>query len=55
MPRNAWGWCWLGRACAGIGEVSEARSAYAKAIELERSGGERTGARELLGGLNRKD
>lgn len=54
MPRNAWGWCWLGRACAGIGEVSEARSAYAKAIELERSGGERTGARELLGELNRK-
>lgn len=35
VPLNAWGWCWLGRACADMGEIEEARRAFAEAIRLE--------------------
>jgi hypothetical protein len=42
-PTNAWAWCWLGQACAALGERTEARAAYRRAMEL----GE-TNADELL-------
>lgn len=48
VPSNSWAWCWLGQACAGLGELAEARSAYARAVELEEQGGEETGAAERL-------
>ncbi len=48
VPDNAWNWCWLGKACEGMGELSEARSAYRRAIELEEAGGDETDARESL-------
>ncbi len=45
VPADGWAWCWLGKACEGMGEVEEARSAYEKAIELD---GDGTDAPELL-------
>jgi tetratricopeptide (TPR) repeat protein len=33
-PTNAWAWCWLGQACAALGERTDARAAYERAIEL---------------------
>jgi tetratricopeptide (TPR) repeat protein len=42
-PTNAWAWCWLGQACAALGERTDARVAYERAMEL----GE-TDAGELL-------
>jgi tetratricopeptide (TPR) repeat protein len=42
-PTNAWAWCWLGQACAALGERTDARAAYERAMEL----GE-TDAGELL-------
>ena len=50
-PHNAWAWCWLGRACEGLGEKGEARSAYRRAVELEAQGGFETDAAELLAKL----
>jgi hypothetical protein len=50
-PHNAWAWCWLGRACEGLGETSEASSAYRRAVELEADGGFETDAPELLARL----
>lgn len=51
VPTNAWAWCWLGKACAALGELAEARSAYETAVTLERAGGEETDAPELLAEL----
>lgn len=34
-PECAWVWCWYGRAAEAVGELEEARSAYAHAIWLE--------------------
>jgi tetratricopeptide (TPR) repeat protein len=50
-PCGSWSWCWLGRAAQAVGETSEARAAYERALELERAGGEETDARELLEAL----
>ena len=33
-PTNAWAWCWLGQACAALGERTDARAAYERAMEL---------------------
>lgn len=33
-PTNAWAWCWLGQACEALGELTDARAAYRRAIEL---------------------
>ena len=45
VPADGWAWCWLGKACEGMGELEEARSTYEKAIELD---GDETDAPELL-------
>jgi tetratricopeptide (TPR) repeat protein len=50
-PHNAWAWCWLGRACAGTGDLAEARAAFERALACERAGSFATDAEELLGGL----
>ena len=50
-PRNSWAWCWFGKACTSLGEVSEARAALKRALELEAAGSFETDARELLRGL----
>ena len=44
-PTNAWAWCWLGRACTGLGWTKEAREALKRAVELD---GDETDAPELL-------
>ncbi|WP_051471426.1 ADP-ribosylglycohydrolase family protein [Patulibacter minatonensis] len=33
-PLGAWNWCWYGQAAEAVGELSEARRAYRRAIEL---------------------
>ncbi len=53
VPGNAWAWCWLGHACAALGEVGEARLAYRRALELEEDGAEETNAAEHLAELER--
>jgi tetratricopeptide (TPR) repeat protein len=47
-PRNAWAWCWLGKACHAMGETAEARAALRRAIACERAGSCETDARTLL-------
>src|SRR4051794_36361595 len=47
-PHGAWNWCWYGYAAEAIGEVTEARRAYRRAIELERAGDQATDAAERL-------
>ena len=47
-PHNSWAWCWLGRACEGLGELGEAERAYRRAIELEEEGAYETDALEFL-------
>ncbi len=47
-PRNAWAFCWLGHACAGFEERSEAEAAYRRAIELAEEGSYETDAPECL-------
>lgn len=51
-PMGSWNWCWYGRAAEAIGELSEARTAYLRAIELEAEGGEATDADERLAALD---
>ncbi len=46
-PAAAWNWCWLGKAAEAIGELTEARVAYERAIELSEDDDE-TDAPELL-------
>ena len=50
-PSNAWAWCWLGKACEGLGEAEEAASAYRRAIKLEQEGGFETDAPDRLASL----
>ncbi|WP_304786383.1 hypothetical protein [Patulibacter sp.] len=51
-PTGAWNWCWYGRAAEAIGEIAEARAAYARAIELEGlEDGDQTDAAERLTAL----
>ena len=47
-PKNSWAWCWFGQACAGKGDLEEARDAYWMAIDLERIGSFETNAIDLL-------
>lgn len=47
-PWNGWGWCWYGKASTALGELGDARAAFAKAVELEEAGGHETDAAELL-------
>ena len=48
VPTNGWAWNWLGQACEGRGELTEARAAYERAVE---EAGEDTDAAEHLDGL----
>ncbi|HWH46022.1 MAG TPA: tetratricopeptide repeat protein [Thermoleophilaceae bacterium] len=50
-PNGPWNWCWYGKAAEALGELTEARAAYRRAIELEEEHGEETDARELLDAL----
>ena len=52
VPRNAWAWCWFGKACGSLGELGEAREAFERALEIEREGGVETDAGELLASLD---
>jgi tetratricopeptide (TPR) repeat protein len=47
-PWNAWAWCWLGRAHEALGEPTDARAAYRRAVALDP---EETDAPELLTAL----
>lgn len=51
VPHNSWAWCWLGKACVRIGELTEARNAFEQAVAIENEGGYATDARECLSGL----
>ena len=50
-PRNAWAWCFLGRAAGAIGERGAAREALQRAVALEAVGADRTDAAALLGAM----
>src|SRR4051794_36696955 len=52
-PHGAWNWCWYGYAAEAIGDVTEARRAYRRAVELERAGDQATDAAERLERLGR--
>ncbi len=52
VPHTAWGWYWLGNACAAIGERVEARSAFERAVGLEEEGSFATDAAQRLSGLS---
>jgi tetratricopeptide (TPR) repeat protein len=47
-PVNSRTWCWFGKGAQAIGELDEARAAFARAIEIEGAGDDETDARELL-------
>ncbi len=51
-PHNAWAWNWLGQACVGAGELSEAQKAFERAIQLEAAGSFETDAAERLAELS---
>ncbi len=51
VPSTAWAWCWLGKACTGMGELVEARRAFERALALEAEGADETDAEELLAQL----
>ena len=50
-PRNAWSWCWLGRAAEAVGDPEEAAIHYERAVSLEAGGSFETDAPELLAAL----
>src|SRR4051794_17858903 len=49
-PHGAWNWCWYGYAAEAIGEVTEVRRAYRRAIDLEEAGDQATDAAGRLRG-----
>lgn len=50
-PACTWAWCWYGYAAEAVGEPTEARRAYERAIELEQAGEDETDAAERLAAL----
>jgi tetratricopeptide (TPR) repeat protein len=54
-PKNAWAWCWLGKAADAIGETAEAKAAYRRALQLEEECDDETDAGELLEELLARD
>lgn len=53
-PAGPWNWSWFGRAAEAVGELTEARTAYARAIELTAAGKEETDAPTLLEALRKR-
>ena len=51
-PWNAWAWCWLGRAHEALGELTDARAAYERAVALDP---EETDAPDLLTALREEN
>lgn len=51
-PRNAWAWCWRGRAAVEMGERDEARRCYQQAIRCEEAGSYETDASHFLARLD---
>lgn len=51
-PWNAWAWCWLGRAHETLGELTDARVAYERAVALD---AEETDAPDLLTALGEEN
>ena len=51
-PTNGWAWCWLGRAHEALGELTDARTAYRRAIALDP---EETDAPDLLTALGEEN
>ncbi len=47
-PWNGWAWCWFGRVCVELGELTDARTALLEALKIEADGGHETDADELL-------
>jgi hypothetical protein len=47
-PHGSWNWRWYGCAAEAVRELSEARRAYRRAVELEEAGDQETDAAELL-------
>jgi hypothetical protein len=47
-PAQPWNWCWYGQAAEAVGQIEEARQAYARAVELEEAGAEETDAFDRL-------
>ena len=43
-PHGSWNWCWYGYDAEAVGEPTEARRAYTRAIELEEAGDQKTDA-----------
>jgi tetratricopeptide (TPR) repeat protein len=54
LPRNGWGWTWLGQACEGMGEARQAARCYRRAIRLEADEGHETDAAERLERLQKR-
>jgi tetratricopeptide (TPR) repeat protein len=54
-PHGTWNQCWYGKAALKVGEITEARRAFERAIELEDQGGASTDARRLLDELGGSD
>ncbi len=52
-PANAWAWCFRGQAAEAIGETTEARHCYERAVELEPVCDLETDAAERLDALRR--
>lgn len=50
-PAHPWNWCWYGQAAEALGERTEARDAYLKAIELDDEDEPETDAAERLATL----
>ena len=51
-PCGSWNWRWLGMAARDIGEIAEARTAFERALELEREGDDETDSQQLLTALD---
>jgi len=47
-PADSWTWCWIGKTAQAVGDLTGARAAYVRALELEAAGSAETDARDLV-------